>query len=514
MERAGLTPDTTEVGIWRDAAGEAYILNSFKGDESTQIHLGATVWSALYDGVHCRVHWNSYTLPDSIVGPVRDTLKARLHTYAPNVLLQAAYILDGLQKAYDEDLISDDLFFQVEDMAAVWDGLGGRARSDLRAFFQDLVRAKDPRVDPNIGFMMKGWKAKDNMLGLRSVLEWNPTSGALTTAELEVLRQAMPETIDGLTNRAALAVILLRTYLATLRRTQQITQVPHDGLEIVQTLPSDPRQFFLVIAPVKAQAGGVPEWEGIPEVLGRMIQAYTQRPDVASLQASSGYLFVLPPTYNTAPQPGSHFGLSSVVSRQIMLDWLAKQNLVSPRTGEPLHVTMLRLRHTGATQLARQGYSRQVIQDMLQHDSPHSASSYIDSVASDLTPLFERVDRQTGHTFTQIQGAFFKGRIVPTQEAPKAPILAPKPQGLAVVGACSKSGVCGLHPLFSCYSGCPHFLAFREAPHTDTLAHVEKEYDHWRAAEPNGSRSKVIKDFERTIQGVRDVIAQIAEGSN
>lgn len=509
MERAGLIPDTAEIGIWRDAHGERYILNSFKGDESTQIHLGTSVWSTMYAGTRYAIDWNIYSLPASILDPFRDVLKARMHHQAPKVIQSAKQLLDSIDKAYTDFDLSPNLLFDVEDMATVWETLTDHAKSTFRAFFQDLVQSNDPRVDPSISLMMKDWKARNNMMGLRAVLEWNPTSGALTTAELEVLRQALPEHIDGLSNRDALSVILLRTFLATLRRTQQIVQIPKDGLEIVQTRPADPRQYFLVIAPAKAQAGGVPEWEGIPEVLGQMLEAYCARTDVAALQHKSGYLFVLPPGYNTPVLEGTHYALSSAHSRLLILEWMEKQNLISPRTKKPLHVTMTRLRHTGATQLARQGYSRQVIQDMLQHDSPHSASWYIDSVASDLTPLFERVDRHTGNTFTEIQGAFFKGRIVPAEPKPQAPILTPRPQGMAVVGSCSKNGVCGLHPLFSCYSGCPHFLAFREAPHTDTLAHVEKEYAHWRAAEPNGSRSKVIKDFERTIQGVRDVIAQI-----
>lgn len=509
MERFGLTPDKNEIGIWRDQDGEAYILNSFKGDESNKVHLGPRVWSCLYDGARYRIDWSTYTMPSNLLDPIRDTLKSRLFTKAPKVISSASNILNSIEKAYQRGFITKNLYFNVEEMSTVWNLLSSTSKSDFRSFFKELSQNEDPRVDPNISFMMKSWKARNNVLGLRSVLEWNPKTGALTTAELELLRQSFPQTIDGLSNRDALGVILLRTYLATLRRTQQITQVRLDGLEIVQPRPTDPKQYFLVVSPVKAQAGSPPEWESVPQPLGEMIVAYSKRPDVAALQRQSNFLFILPHTHTNGPQPGSHYELSSVASRQIILDWVAKQNIISPRTGKPLHVTMQRLRHTGATQLARQGYSRQVIQDMLQHDSPHSASSYIDSVASDLTPLFERVDRHTGNTFEQIQGAFFKGKIVSKPEKPAAPILTPKPDGMAIVGSCKKNGVCGLHPLFSCYSGCPHFLAFKEAPHSDTLAHVEKEYAHWREAEPNGSRSKVIKDFERTIQGVKDVISQI-----
>lgn len=511
MEHFGLIPDTTEIGLWRDKNGEAYILNNFKGDEHTKIHLGEKIWATHYDGKNLRIDWSSFHLPDVLANPIKDALKNRLYTYSPTVIDQANSVLKEIKKAFDKKLVSENLYLNAEEFTNLWSAMRSGVRTSLRCFYMDLAENKDPRVDQNISFMMKSWKARNNMLGLRSVLEWDPQSGALTTAELEILRQSFPQTIDELSNKDALGVILLRTYLATLRRTQQITQVRLDGLEIVQPRPTDPKQYFLVVSPVKAQAGSPPEWESIPQPLGEMIVSYSQRPDVSKIQQDTGYLFVFPNTRISEAQPGFHYSLSSVVSRQIMLDWVAKQNIISPRTGKPLHVTMQRLRHTGATQLARQGYSRQVIQDMLQHDSPHSASSYIDSVASDLTPLFERVDRHTGNTFEQIQGAFFKGKIVSKPEKPAAPILTPKPDGMAIVGSCNKNGVCGLHPLFSCYSGCPHFLAFKEAPHSDTLAHVEKEYAHWRQAEPNGSRSKVIKDFERTIQGVKDVISQIEQ---
>src|SRR5690606_5561875 len=121
--------------------------------------------------------------------------------------------------------------------------------------------------------------------------------------------------------------------------------------------------------------------------------------------------------------------------------------------------------------MARYGKSRQDIQDTLEHDSPFSAQAYIDSLAADLLPVFERGKARLGEVFIPLKEAyFFRGEIV--EQVTSRPINIPvvvEHERPAVVGSCGKNGVCHKHPFWACYDGCPSFLAWREAPHEKAL---------------------------------------------
>lgn len=194
-----------------------------------------------------------------------------------------------------------------------------------------------------------------------------------------------------------------------------------------------------------------------------------------------------------------------------MQRWVRSLSIVSARTGAPLKLSPRRIRHTGATHLAMQGYSIDLIQDVLEHDSDTSSRYYIDAVGAEYLPVFEKADRNLGGRFSMLRDAWFKGKIVAPEEAPNRPIIVPDSSSPAVVGACGRGGLCPLHPLFSCYS-CEHFLAFRNADHQKVLSFVDAEYTRWRAVETSASRSKAIKDFDRIAAGVREVIELIEEG--
>jgi len=199
----------------------------------------------------------------------------------------------------------------------------------------------------------------------------------------------------------------------------------------------------------------------------------------------------------------------AIIKRSIQ-SWVSEKGIVSPRTGEPLSLTLRRVRHSGATHMAMQGYSLQLIADMLQHDYAESARYYIDSVGTEFIPVFEKLNGNLGGRLSALQDSWFRGKIVNRSHSIKKPIIVPKVDAPAVVGACGNKNSCSVHPLFNCYS-CQHFLAFREADHGKVLDYLRGEYEHWRSAEPASYASKVAKDFDRAAVGVRQVLSQLSE---
>lgn len=423
MERSELNYDP-HTDLWSDTNGNSFVMNKYRSDEDIFIRVSGDVWSAFYQGETRKVNWHRPTLPPTLVQVIKDETQTQLKRKSPLLLAQMQSLLNTFCSLQAEDLTVDEsLLVDAQANIDLWQKLPRVKRSEWRSILQSRIDIKDPRVNPKAIYGISKARSRHNSLTLRNVLEWNPEQGALTTAELEILRQALPDSVEDfskLSNKDAITVLLLRIFLATLRRTQQITTIRADGHKVISTEDDREVQHFLVVPKIKGQSKEEAEWEAIPKKLGDMLTSYNNRPDVKALQESAGYLLCLP-TLKKKNTPGRHYAFTSTYVGRLINDWCDKAEITSPRTGQPLKVSMNRLRHTGATQMARQGQSSQVIQDILQHDSPTSASAYIDAVASDMTPMFERANRQLGGVFDELNNAFFKGKIVDTPTKPKAP---------------------------------------------------------------------------------------------
>jgi hypothetical protein len=207
--------------------------------------------------------------------------------------------------------------------------------------------------------------------------------------------------------------------------------------------------------------------------------------------------------------------LSSPIVKSQIKAYVLGLDIISPRTGKPLHITPYRLRHTSATRMAMQGVSRDVIQNILEHDDSTSADAYIDAVGTELVPAIERADRNLGGLFKGLNDIFFKGKVTKELKNEKVfiPIFNANPMPIGSCGLdSSKHGTCKKQPFTACYDGCPSFLAWRDADHTKSLQYVERELERWNSAEGHNARSKAMKDFERLHHAISEVISQIGEG--
>jgi len=188
--------------------------------------------------------------------------------------------------------------------------------------------------------------------------------------------------------------------------------------------------------------------------------------------------------------------------------------LISPRTNELLHIKPRRLRHTGATLLAMRGVSRDLIAEILEHDSTESAQAYIDAVASELAPQLEKADRNMGNMFHHLNHAFFNGKII--DEMPSKPIIIPiKTDTPLIVGSCGKNtikdGKCDRHPFLGCYNGCSNFLAWREQDHRKALIYVEQEIERWKEASGHADQEALLMEYREVEEAICEVIERIEE---
>lgn len=513
MGGAWLNYDATS-GFWIDAHGGRFIKNEF--DPTCPIFLSVTdrAWTGSYLEKSCKLPWPE-TLDQDLCQLLKSVLKQRMRRQAPSALERYRQLIDAVVRfrVNGRRFRSADLR-DGETIRKLWDTLNSDLRSVFRELVPDLIALEDPLAAHTMSLLLKDWKAKRPLKWKQSVLEWDPREGSLTSAELEVLRAHLtPDSCE--THSEHFARLVIRLTLTTLRRPSQLISIRADGLRRITT--SVGTTVDVCVPTGKAQKGMVAPWLPIPADLADDIEGYRARPEFREAPISHEVLLPI------ALREGNQCGVEpkgDEILRVIAPNgthakagaqaWVANQEIISPRTGKPLHLNLRRLRHTGATHMAMQGYPLDLIQDVLEHASESSTRYYIDAVGIEFLPVFEKADRNLGGRFSMMKDAWFSGRVVDRDEAPHQPIFVPDIKAPAVVGACGKGGSCPVHPLFSCYS-CQHFLAFRDANHQKVLDFVETEYARWRAVESSNSRSKAIKDFDRIAASVREVMTLIEQ---
>ncbi|MBR9972913.1 site-specific integrase [Magnetospirillum sulfuroxidans] len=490
-----------ESDYWVADTGERFIKNVFREESPIWILAGSTEWRTRYQNVTHILSWPPQ-LPEEFSSAARLIVHQRMKKRCPSSLQKYDLLLNSLARIKGKYGPSIDLveLSAITSIELIWAELNASDRITFREFYRNLTDRNLCGATRYVADRITGWKARNDIQTLRAVLQWDPDAGALSTSELEVLRRVLEDPTSDQTAADHFVRVSLRIFLATLRRPSQILQIPADGFREINSAIGS--QFFLNIPKVKAQAGESNEWECIPASLAKDIQNYRARPNVQPVCQKSGIL--LPHIVWGCEEAE----LSTAYFNSVCKAWFSRQAMTSPRTKRLMAFATTRLRHTGATQLAMQGYSRQLIQDVLQHDSPQSAQAYIDSVGADTLPLFEQMSDRLGSRFSDLKNAWFQGRIIDTNRSAGPPIIVPGAAAPAVVGACGSASSCQHHPLFSCYL-CQYFLAFRQANHMKALDFIEHEYQRWRDTEIGASRSKAMKDFERTAAGIQDVMDRI-----
>lgn len=505
LDELNYIPDS---GLW-EKDSRLFIKSEFDPLLPCLIEICADNWTTSWKGQAYSIPWSNYSLPPDILKPIKEiTLKKIMSgVVAATHLSQISQMLANLEKDWPSHC-GDYSKLGIAEFSDIWDGLPAHSRSTFRQILNELASSGKYESLRSLAIRTKQWKARSNVKTLKGVLGWNPQSGALTSAEMELLRDGLAQFEDQSDKDHCIRLLCL-VMLELVKRTQQYLSIKADGLKLIES--NGISEYFLEIPKAKNQTGTQPDLWPISATLAKEIQIFSRRPEVKALQRAHNRIFLW-----KSQQLFDHGQISSSNAESAIRDHIKKLNIISPRTSKRLHVTPYRLRHTGATHMAMQGVSMQVIQHILEHDDSTSAQAYIDAIGSDLVPAIERADRKLGDLFKELNNAFFKGKVTTdlTNSRVYIPIFSVNPMP---VGSCGrdplKLGQCKKNPFVACYNGCKDFLAWRDADHFKALAFVENELKRWSEAEGQNARSKAIKDFEQLHHAITQVISQVEEGN-
>lgn len=198
------------------------------------------------------------------------------------------------------------------------------------------------------------------------------------------------------------------------------------------------------------------------------------------------------------------FNMTSGGISRLIGAFVKRHNIISPRTGELMHVTPRRLRYTLATGLAAEGVSKLELARILDHTDTQHVSVYFEMAGK----IVEHLDKATAKGFSRYLD-FFKGKLI---DSDKEAINGEKndkhlmfvdegnPGNQSSIGVCGESSVCHLDPPYSCYL-CPKFQPYRHADHDHVLECLLI------------GREERLKKYENSRLGIQldDVIAAVAQ---
>lgn len=499
----------SESDVWVDKLGRTFIKNEFDPNSHKWITVGSTYWH--YEGLANNwIDWEELNLPLAIEKAFKRFLHYKLRRNALQYIKASRYALQNFSQflTTNERHLSD---LSISFFVRIWSNLIPHYASWVREAYSWLASHGEEGATASIAIKLKGMKVRKEVRLLKDVLNWHPLKGALTQEEEVILRNSIErrnsnEDINDLGKR-----LFCWLLISTLKRSKQIRELKENCLKTVES--NNTVEYFVLIKPVKAQTGDPERWWPIQEALYIEMLRYSSDPDVKILQERHDCFWVHP-----CASLDLYGSLGAADAKGLIQNYIKNTlELNSPRTGNRLHVTPTRLRHTGGTRLAFKGVPRDIISEILEHDSPESCQAYIDAVGSELCPSMDRADRNMGSLFMELNKAYFQGAVV--DELIDQPIVIPDfteaDANPLFVGSCGrdtcKEGTCKKHPFVGCYNGCSSFLAWREADHKRALDFADKELERWRDAIGNPDQASTIKEYEDLRNNIQVVIERISQ---
>ena len=189
---------------------------------------------------------------------------------------------------------------------------------------------------------------------------------------------------------------------------------------------------------------------------------------------------------------------------------VARQGVVSPRTGESLAAGPRRFRYTLATRLLREGASMEVIRDLLDHSDLQTLAAYVNLRAD----IVEKLDLALALELAPVAQAFMGTLVTDENSALRGNTRTSRIFALdretctpEAVGTCGSFSFCGLAAPRACYT-CVKFQPWIDGPHEVVLRTLLSDRDERRS---RGLDGRLVSMNDQTILAVADVVRRCAE---
>lgn len=406
--------------------------------------------------------------------------------------------------------------FSVESLISYRSTLDAKTEwylGGLRGFIKKWAELGYAGISDESLVLLSKWTLKGNEKGY-AVQSMCPESGPLTDIEMEAVIAAVISAYS--LNRLDITDVCYAMILAmTGRRRVQITALKHKDL--VRQSHEGGDRYFINFPRAKQRSQS---WRtafnrfSIVEDLWFLLQQQKMEVRKAfSDQLGADVPFELIselPLFPDLKAMGSLADLkdqlngdrlhATSVSVKTAMDRVEKTiNVISERTGLPVHLNPARFRYTLGTNLAREGKGEFVIAEALDHSDIQNAGVYVRNIPE----IVERIDKAVALQLAPIAQAF-QGVLVASEcdarrgSDPNSRIS----NGVVNLGTCGSYGFCGALSPIACYT-CNHFQPWLDGPHEVVLDSLIRERD--KVLDQTEDR-KMASVNDRLILAVSDVV--------
>lgn len=213
---------------------------------------------------------------------------------------------------------------------------------------------------------------------------------------------------------------------------------------------------------------------------------------------------LFPQLNERSPHPeGFEFHRTAAALGRSLVGMFHCLNVVSERTGQPMHIAPTRFRRTIGTRAATEGHGELIIAELLDHNDTQNVGVYVQATPGILTRIDQAIALQMAPLAQAFAGVYIsdeKHAIRGTD--PSSRIVAPQAtKSFTPVGNCGKYGFCGFMAPIACYT-CPNFQAWLDGPHEALLVHLVAE----QARLLTNTDARIASVNNRTILAVAQVV--------
>lgn len=370
---------------------------------------------------------------------IRETDRQVIDEFAPADILNYYASLDARKRWYAGPLSA---FLQL------WHSLGYHGVSaSVRDILEELAPGGNPTGE--------------------AVLTHDPCKGPFSDTELEGVITALQRSFErGGTDLEFF--VLVWVFLATGRRNLQLAALKLKDFK-VETSADGTRFYWLDVPRAKQKRLSIRAtfrpFKLSPQVgeLLELLVAYRR-----SMDADRGEDAPMFAGTKEGGGPGLEGHVTSATLGGRLTSVVTNLNVISPRTGEALHITPRRFRYTLGTRAAAEGANEFEIAEILDQDTSEMAKIYVKSSSQ----MLERIDRAVAEQLAPFAQAF--AGVLVDQEAdarrgqdPTSRIIDPSLSD-GPVGTCGTFSFCALSVPIACYT-CIHFQPWLDGPHEEML---------------------------------------------
>lgn len=378
----------------------------------------------------------------------------------------------------------------------------------LSGFLKKWYELNYPGIDGDVVAILNQLKLKGNVKG-EAVLTMDPVNGPYSDLEVQGILSSLENAFqDGIVKLDEYVLVWL--FLALGQRPIQYASLKVCDVGFAETKTGS--AVYTIRVPRAKQRNKLARSEFKNRVLipqigeNLLLHAREMKERFSGILEDPGQapLFPAKNIREKAP-PGFEFYQASKSLSLTLSKVLDRLQVMSERTGEPLHINAYRFRRTVGTRAAVEGHGELVIAELLDHTDTQNIGIYVQAVPE----IIDRIDRAVAFRLAPLAQAFAGVIITDESESPYPGdplhrVCDPRfDQSMKPIGSCGKHGFCDSMAPIACYT-CRSFHPWLDAPHEAVLNYLIAERE--RLLTSCDIRIASIND--RTILAVAEVIRQ------